>query len=80
MVKINKEKLSIEANKVLIHFNATKEAIGLILSGAGVNEYGVKIIDQKFSSAQEGFNVFHNLVIEEINKFEAELKRQSELS
>lgn len=70
MSAINKEKIMAQANVVMTNLNVTKEAVGLILVGAGINEYGAKLIEQKFASSNEAFNNFLNLVIEEVRKTE----------
>lgn len=59
-----------EANNVLKNINSAKEAVTLILSGASVNDYGVKVIDDKFNSIGEGFNLFMNLVVNELRNTE----------
>ena len=69
-MKINKEKILTKANEVLVSFNTVKEAVNLILVGAGINEYGAKLIEQKFNSTHEGINNFLNLVMEELRKLE----------
>lgn len=69
-MKANKEKIMAEANNVLKNLNSAKEAVTLILSGASVNDYGVKVIDEKFNSISEGFNIFMNLVVSELRNAE----------
>jgi hypothetical protein len=77
-MKINKEKISLEANKVLMNINTTKEAVTLILLGAGINEYGAKIVEQKFNNAQESLNTFLNMVVAEIRNSEPKQKEDWE--
>ena len=69
-MKANKEKIMAKANEVLVNFNTVKEAVNLILVGAGINEYGAKLIEQKFNSAHEGINTFLNLVMDELRSHE----------
>ena len=69
-MKVNKDKIMAKANEVLVSFNAVKESVNLILVGAGINEYGAKLIEQKFNSAHEGINTFLNLVMDELRSHE----------
>lgn len=64
------DKLNTELNKVLTNVNATKEAVSLILLGAGINEYGAKIIEQKFNNVNESIQTFLNLMTAEERKNE----------
>jgi hypothetical protein len=73
-MKPNKEKVSAAANDVLKQLNVAKEAVVLILIGAGINDNGAKIIEQKFSSCMESVNNFLNIAAAEMRLAETKVE------
>ncbi len=69
-MKVNKEKISEAVNNASTQLNLAKDAMNLILLGAGVPEAGVKLLDQKMSSVNEAIGRMYNITIEEIGKAE----------
>jgi mannose/fructose/N-acetylgalactosamine-specific phosphotransferase system component IIB len=70
MPKLNKSKINERANTVMAGFNGLKETLSLILLGAGLQDAAVKIIEQRFNSANEQFNNFINMLHQEIEASE----------